>query len=113
MLSAYRGKSDARLFSPSDETGTKALAAKRDAVMRARSNNRDWSRRRRESDANEGVNRTWKRVSYALPRAEAQQKAREFLRKYPKAAYWSEVESWRELPGDVIEFTMRRLPSAD
>jgi len=25
----------------------------------------------------------------------------------------TEVESWRELPDDVIEFTMRRLPSAD
>ena len=36
-----------------------------------------------------------------------------YLEKYPKAAYWSEVESWRELPGDVIEFTMRRLPTAD
>jgi hypothetical protein len=23
------------------------------------------------------------------------------------------VESWRELPGGEIEFTMRRLPSAD
>jgi len=25
----------------------------------------------------------------------------------------SGVESWRELPGGEIEFTMRRLPSAD
>jgi hypothetical protein len=25
----------------------------------------------------------------------------------------SSVESWRELPGGDIEFTMRRLPSAD
>jgi hypothetical protein len=25
----------------------------------------------------------------------------------------SEVESWRELPGGEIEFTMRRLASAD
>jgi hypothetical protein len=25
----------------------------------------------------------------------------------------SRVESWRELPDDTIEFTMRRLPSAD
>ena len=28
-------------------------------------------------------------------------------------AYMSSVESWRELPGGDIEFTMRRLPSAD
>jgi len=25
----------------------------------------------------------------------------------------TEIESWRELPDDRIEFTMRRLPSAD
>ena len=29
------------------------------------------------------------------------------------AAYMTEIESWRVLPGDRIEFTMRRLPSAD
>jgi hypothetical protein len=56
---------------------------------------------------------SWKRVCFTLPRQEAKEKAREFLAKYPKSAYWSEVESWRELPGDIIEFTMRRLPSAD
>jgi hypothetical protein len=33
--------------------------------------------------------------------------------RFPKAAYMTEIESWRELPGDRIEFTMRRLPSAD
>jgi hypothetical protein len=30
-----------------------------------------------------------------------------------KAAYMSGVESWRELPDGDIEFTMRRLRSAD
>ena len=29
------------------------------------------------------------------------------------AAYQTEIESWRILPDDRIEFTMRRLPSAD
>lgn len=53
------------------------------------------------------------RETFALPRAEARNKAREWLERWPKQAYWSEVESWRERPGDVIEFTMRRLPSAD
>jgi hypothetical protein len=53
------------------------------------------------------------RQSWTLPREEARAKAREFLKDYPKAAYASEVESWRVLPGDLIEFTMRRLPSAD
>ncbi len=80
------------------------------ALSRARSANRKWSQKRREAKASEPV---WKRETYSLPRAEAQAKAREFLNKYPKAAYWSEVESWRELPDDVIEFTMRRLPTAD
>jgi hypothetical protein len=48
-----------------------------------------------------------------LPREKARAKARDFLTRYPKAAYMSSVESWRELPGGDIEFTMRRLPSAD
>ena len=39
--------------------------------------------------------------------------ARDFLTRYPKAAYMSGVEHWRELPGGDIEFTMRRLRSAD
>jgi hypothetical protein len=55
----------------------------------------------------------YRRVTFALPRAQARIKAREFFDAYPKAAYMTEVESWRELPGDVIEFTMRRLPTAD
>jgi hypothetical protein len=35
------------------------------------------------------------------------------FRRYPKAAYMTEIEQWRELPDGRIEFTMRRLPSAD
>jgi hypothetical protein len=53
------------------------------------------------------------RETFSLPRAEARDKARAFLKKYPVVAYMSEVEHWRELPGGAIEFTMRRLPSAD
>ena len=53
------------------------------------------------------------RETFRLPRGQARAKAREFLDRYPRAAYWSEVESWQEWPGDVIEFTMRRLKSAD
>jgi len=51
--------------------------------------------------------------TFNLPREKARAKARDFLNRYPKAGYMSAVESWRELPGDEIEFTMRRLPSAD
>ncbi|MDJ0613112.1 MAG: hypothetical protein QNJ29_05505 [Rhizobiaceae bacterium] len=56
---------------------------------------------------------SWMRETKVLPRDEAREFARKFLKKYPKAAYWSEVESWRVLDDDVIEFTMRRLPTAD
>jgi hypothetical protein len=48
-----------------------------------------------------------------LHAAAARAKAREFLDSYPAGGYMSKVESWRELPGDRIEFTMRRLRSAD
>jgi hypothetical protein len=55
----------------------------------------------------------FRRETFALPRAAAREKAREMFRRYPKAAYQTEIESWRVLPGDCIEFIMRRLPSAD
>jgi len=53
------------------------------------------------------------RETFSLPREEARAKAREWFDRWPKQAYWTEIESWCERPGDVIEFTMRRLPSAD
>ena len=55
----------------------------------------------------------FRRETFALPREAARAKAREMFRRYPKAAYMTEIKSWRVLPGDRIEFTMRRLPSAD
>jgi hypothetical protein len=53
------------------------------------------------------------RETFTLPRETARAKARDFLKRYPKAGYMSVVESWRELPDGEIEFTMRRLPTAD
>ncbi|MEF2071654.1 hypothetical protein [Consotaella aegiceratis] len=53
------------------------------------------------------------RETFTLPREAARVKAREWFERYPKAAYWTSVESWRILPDDEVEFTMRRLPSAD
>ena len=53
------------------------------------------------------------RETFTLPRAEARTAARDFFTRFPKAAYMSGVESWRELPDGDIEFTMRRLRSAD
>jgi len=53
------------------------------------------------------------RETFTLPRAEARTKARDFFTRFPKAAYMSQVENWREMPDGDIEFTMRRLRSAD
>ena len=64
----------------------------------------------RPSPATDGA---WRRESFCLPRSEAREKAREWFERYPKAAYMTEIESWRELSDDRIEFVMRRLPSAD
>jgi hypothetical protein len=63
-------------------------------------------RRRAPSDG-------YKRETFRLPRPQAREKARELLSRYPQQAYMTTVESWSELPDDVIEFTVRRLPSAD
>jgi hypothetical protein len=45
-------------------------------------------------------------------RDEARVQASTFLKSYPKAAYMSVVERWRELPG-AIEFAMRRRRTAE
>jgi hypothetical protein len=64
---------------------------------------------RRKAAADDG----YVRETFLGPREEAREKARQFLQKYPKEAYGSEVEWWQELPGDQIEFRMRRLRTAD
>jgi hypothetical protein len=53
------------------------------------------------------------RETFSLPRQEARAQAKAFLKSYPNAAYMSEVERRRELPDGAIEFTMRRLRTAD
>lgn len=55
----------------------------------------------------------WRRETFALPRDEARQKAHEWFAAWPKAAYMTEIEFWQELEDGRIEFTIRRLPSAD
>jgi hypothetical protein len=83
-------------------------------IERMREANRDFANRPRKAGSDPARSATvWKRQRFVLPREEARKAAREFLKKYPRAAYWSEIESWRVLEGDVIEFTMRRLPTAD
>ena len=78
----------------------------------------DRSRRARRQPARQafdlgGREGAWRRETFCLPRDEARAKAREWFERFPKAAYMTEIESWRELAGDRIEFVMRRLPSAD
>ena len=67
-------------------------------------------RRDRRVAALEGA---WRRETFRLPRVEARQKARAWFERFPKAAYMTEIESWRELADDEIEFVIRRLPTAD
>lgn len=55
----------------------------------------------------------YKRTTFRLPRLEARAKAREIFDRYPPPAYMTAIESWAVLADDVIEFTIRRLPSAD
>jgi hypothetical protein len=70
----------------------------------------DWHRIRRDREKlGDGL----VRATYVLAVEDARAKAREFLTRYPAAAYMTKVESWRELPDGRIEFTMQRLPTAD
>jgi hypothetical protein len=66
------------------------------------------AKRRRDSDPD-----GYLRETFTLPREQARARARDYFARYPKAGYMSIVESWRELPDGAIEFTMRRLRSAD
>jgi hypothetical protein len=63
--------------------------------------------RRRQADDG------YARETFTQSRDQARQTARAFLDRWPAAAYMSKVETWRELPDGEIEFTMRRLKSAD
>jgi hypothetical protein len=76
---------------------------------------RDLARRMAQDGQRRRLSRTdpFRRETFSLPREAAREKAREMFRRYPKAAYMTAIESWRELPDGGIEFTMRRLPSAD
>jgi hypothetical protein len=48
-----------------------------------------------------------------LPIDAARYKAREIINQLPQSGYMSIVENWRQLSDGQIEFTMRRLPTAD
>jgi hypothetical protein len=53
------------------------------------------------------------RETCTLPLYVARLKARQILDEYPAGGYMTIVEKWRELPDGQIEFTVRRLPTAD
>ena len=72
-----------------------------------------YGRKKRSDRARDSRRGGFVRETFVLPRPQARRKAREWYENWPKQAYWTAVESWRKRPDDVIEFTMRRLPSAD
>lgn len=59
------------------------------------------------------VNHGFVRETFTLPRDDARAKAREIMNRYPASGYSTTVEFWRKLEDGQIEFTMRRLPTAD
>jgi hypothetical protein len=56
---------------------------------------------------------SFKRQTYTLPRDQARAMAKSWFKRFPKAAYGTQVESWRLGADGMIRFTMRRLPTAD
>ena len=46
---------------------------------------------------------------FARLRQAAKKLAAEYFERYPKDRYQTEVESWRHLQSDNIEFTLKRL----
>ena len=49
------------------------------------------------------------REKYTKERTAARRLVAEYLQRFPKDRYQTEVESWRELQSQNIEFTMKRL----
>ncbi len=84
-----------------------------EGLKRQLRNRRDHVSQAGAGGRNAGPRDSFVRETFTLERGEARQKAREWFEKFPKAAYWTQVESWRQLPDERIEFTMRRLPTAD
>ena len=72
----------------------------------ARSAASAFANRKRGGDA-------FRRETFALPREAAREKAREPVSPLSQDGLYDRDRSWRVLPGDRIEFTVRRLPSAD
>jgi len=87
-----------------------------DSLVRRRPSPGDLARRLGARSRNRPVGQgggAWRRETFRLPRVEARAKAREWFDRYPKAAYMTEIEFWRVCDDGDIEFTIRRLPTAD
>lgn len=65
--------------------------------------------RRQQAKADDG----YVRETFTFPRDEARIRAKAILDHWPAAAYMTVAESWQVLPDGEIEFTTRRLRSAD
>src|SRR5258705_12071974 len=82
------------------------------AAMAGPQSPRELADRMRDHPAQHRAHDGFVRETFTQPRDDARQTVREFLDRYPKPAYMSEVEHGRELSGGKIEFTMRRLRTA-
>src|ERR1700675_2434319 len=82
------------------------------AAMAGPKTPRELADRMRDHRAQHRARDGFVRETFTQPRDDARQTVREFLDRYPKPAYMSEIEYWRELSGGEIEFTMRRLRTA-
>jgi hypothetical protein len=91
----------------SQSAKTPADLARRVAARRSRERAEEFGRIEAKSEG------TWRRETFRLPREKAREIARDWFERYPKAAYLTKVESWRVTEDGLIEFTMRRLPTAD
>jgi hypothetical protein len=49
------------------------------------------------------------REKFTRESSTARRAVREYFKRYPKERYQSELETWRYLPSQTIEFTMKRL----
>ena len=67
----------------------------------------------RPRDLADRMSTTRQLTIFTLPVEAARLKAREILDQFPQAGYATVVENWRQLPDGQIEFTMRRLPTAN
>jgi hypothetical protein len=51
--------------------------------------------------------------TFTLPVDDARAKAREIMRELPTGGYMTIVEDWWQMPDGKVQFTMRRLPTAN